>query len=77
MRRFSQYDIMTIWAFLRRESYSKVAARYDVTPSTIRCIVEGRSYKRETREVDSELIANAKKGIEKRFNRSPDYWITA
>ena len=71
MDRFSQYDIDTIWSFLIRESYSKVAKRYNVTHTTIERIVIGEAYKRETRLVDPKLVSKAEAAILSRRKRVP------
>ena len=65
----SQNDITLIWGFLSKESMRKVADRYGVTYRTIFAIVEGDTYKRETRLVNAHLIRDANKAIK---SRRPD-----
>ena len=58
-RLFSQQDIYNIWDFLSRMSQAKVARLYQVSVFTIRRIIDGTSYKLETRLVSPDVIQSA------------------
>ena len=68
-RKFTQFDIINIWAFLRRESFSKVARRYGVGHTTIRRVAMWETYKVESRLVDPRVVARAEKALSERLKR--------